>query len=631
MLFAASFPVQAATYAFFQPTIQVLKPVNFLNGSFENESNPIPRGNYTYYQQNNVVGWRTVPINPSYNGWSYSDYIQIGQPSTSGDWPVAVPDGSKYTELSCEYPSRLYQNIATVPGTRIYWEFSHTRLMYERNWVYYYNPLLFPPTTGDILQFTLRPAGNPQATPTGAQIISTSLAPRTQSDTWYVRKGYYDVPAGQTNTEFGFAGIQSVISQLNAGNFLDNVKFQTGASLIAEKAIYNSSGSRIDGGYGEYSDIVTIVIKVTNWGETDAAPCVLTDTLWDGLQFVNGSVGGDSGVAGSVSCDAGGNVTAYLGEGAGSAAGGTLKGSKAMNTSATTGKGEQAIVTIRAKITGAPGSVVKDQASVAYNDKGFEAYNPSGKTSYSLIDYGIPDANNLNVAGQNGSFAMNILNADGTVARTYRNVNPGNPETYVNQFTIVDRQTNGTLWYDSNGNGDIDAGESRLSGVNLKMQKLDSGTWTDAQDWSQTPLTAQSGADGSYTFRGILSGQYRVLAELPEASRVVGFKSSAPPAETTAAVGTQGSCDNDADAGTVTDGGTTWAVVQTLDKTGQAFTPAASIYYTHNADFGFVPTIRAEKSAKVVRTQDVSPGTAAAPTGVLYGDTIEYKIGRAHV
>ena len=161
------------------------------------------------------------------------------------------------------------------------------------------------------------------------------------------------------------------------GNFLDDIKFQTGASLITEKAITNSSGQRIDGGYGAYSDIVTVTMKITNWGETDAAPCVLTDTLWDGLQFVPGSgtVTGDSGVVGNVSCS-GSTVTANIGVGATTAAGGTIKGSQSMGTSGTTGKGQSVIVTYKAKITGTPGSTVKNQASVSYNDKGYESYNP---------------------------------------------------------------------------------------------------------------------------------------------------------------------------------------------------------------------------------------------------------------
>lgn len=47
---------------------------------------------------------------------------------------------------------------------------------------------------------------------------------------------------------------------------------------------------------------VTVTMKITDWVETDLAPCVLTDTLWDGLQFVpdSGTVTGDSGVIGFV-------------------------------------------------------------------------------------------------------------------------------------------------------------------------------------------------------------------------------------------------------------------------------------------------------------------------------------------
>ena len=69
------------------------------------------------------------------------------------------------------------------------------------------------------------------------------------------------------------------------------------------------------GAYGAYSDIVTIRMKITNWGETDAAPCVLTDVLWDGLEYVGCTVTGDDGVTGSAAVN-GDEITVYIGEGA---------------------------------------------------------------------------------------------------------------------------------------------------------------------------------------------------------------------------------------------------------------------------------------------------------------------------
>ena len=148
---------------------------------------------------------------------------------------------------------------------------------------------------------------------------------------------------------------------------------------------------------------------------------------------------------------------------------------------------------------------------------------------------------------------MSMLNADGSVRATYDHTDTSNSETYVNQFTVVDRQLDGKVWCDSNENGKIDSGE-RGVGATVKMQRLGSDgiTWTDATDSSGTALKTTTDSSGNYKFDGILLGRYRVLAVINNGqARPIKLKSSTLPAEVTTTTGTQGSYDNDADATTV--------------------------------------------------------------------------------
>jgi uncharacterized repeat protein (TIGR01451 family) len=653
---------KAEIYTFHQPTIEVIKPINFINGSFEEPSmdsdavTPLVKwcDNAYTYKQKDVPGWKTYPVNRSYitnnnsygyKNFKYSDFAFAIELQKSGHciqddetvyFASHCADGNQYAEINAEYPQRLNQTCATVPGSRIYWQFAHVakpgQTTNSKNGI-------------DVTKFYLRAGGNNgSVTPTNSNVMTTArtngygVSSSSSSDLkgakvtnnennkgWAYYRGAYTVPAGQTSTEFGWQVVSQSTSELDLGNYVDDIKLQTGSLLVVEKGIYNSSGTRIDGGYDEYNDTISIKIKVTNWGETDAAPCVLSDTLWDGLTYVSGSVSGDSGITGTVSCT-NGVVKANIGSGATASVGGTIKGSQSMGTSSTTGKGQQAIVTIRAKITGAPGSTIKNQASVTYNDKNYESYNTNGLTSYSCVDYEISDAHNLGDSTKSGNYTMNILNSDGTTSASYSNVDTNNEDTYVNRFNITDREVDGTLWYDANENGNIDSSEIKLNGQTVKMQvTTDNGaTWTDAKDWSGDVLITTTGTTGQYSFTGMLSGKYRVLANVDDAERVVNKKSSALPTEVVTTTGTQGNYDNDAQTATVTNNGSTWAVVQTLDKT--TTTPVANTYYTHNVDFGIVPTISLSKGSRVTSSGSTNVGTQASPVTAFFGDTITYTL-----
>ncbi|CAB1240644.1 exported protein of unknown function [Ruminococcaceae bacterium BL-4] len=636
--------VQAATYTFQKPASTVLKPI-CLYGNFEQPACSVEDAKkqsyvyydatntparWFYYDDNNVPIWKTIAVNSDDRTKPAAHSIQFCVNPYDGTAPSL---GNQYVELNTDFASRLYQDVSTVPGTKLYWSFAHAA---------------YTSAGPDKMNFVLRPSGNAanpaianqiQATATtyyngtGTAISGTgatvTVMPQTNGR-WVVYSGEYTVPAGQTSTSLELVAIAAGSGDSWHGNLVDDVKFQTPSNLITEKAITNSSGQRIDGGYGEFGDTVTVTMKITNWGETDAAPCVMTDTLWDGLQFVPGSGKVDGVASDNVSFNSSNStVTANIGAGATAGAGGTIQGSWFMGTSDTTGKGQSVTVTYQAKITGAPGSTIKNQAKVTYNDKGYASYNPDGLTSYSTVDYGIANANYLGVAGH-ATTPMKMLNDDGTTRVTYDHTDVSNPETYVNQFTVADREVDGKVWFDRNENGKIDSGELGVDTV-VKMQKLgsDGTTWTDAADWSGAALTMETtNTGGVYTFKGILPGRYRVLARIGAGkARSVMLKSSTLPTEVTTTTGTQGNYDNDADAATITDSGNnTWAVVQTLDKTTMAYTPAVSTYYTHNVDFGRVPVATIAKGCQIISSGNTDSGSSGDPVTVTYGDTMKYTL-----
>ena len=135
-------------------------------------------------------------------------------------------------------------------------------------------------------------------------------------------------------------------------------------------------------------------------------------------------------------------------------------------------------------------------------------------TKYSVIDYEKDDANDIGDPGVVGGFTMNMLNDDGTVRVAYNAVDINNEETYVNQFVIVDRKINGTVWTDANEDGNMDAGRALMEGQTVKLQvKNTGGEWVDADDYSGTALVTTTDANGYYSFAGLLSGVYRVVTQ----------------------------------------------------------------------------------------------------------------------
>ena len=119
MVSGMAFPTttEAATYGFTQPNIAIAKPVNFLNGSFES---PRIHGLLSQIADGNVPGWTAqalIHVNPEWRNHTIEFW--------RGLYGVAAAAGNQHVELNGFTASRLYQDAATTPGSRLYWQYAH--------------------------------------------------------------------------------------------------------------------------------------------------------------------------------------------------------------------------------------------------------------------------------------------------------------------------------------------------------------------------------------------------------------------------------------------------------------------------------------------------------------------------
>lgn len=158
------------------------------NGGFElpliSGSTPVPVQVYTgvkLYNQIDVPGWRTL---------GPTGAIELWQSVTSG---VPAYEGQQFNEVQGHSLHSIYQDVASVPGSTIRWQFAHRGR--EGN---------------DTIEVRMG-----SATSTLAQGQFTS-----GTTSWRIYSGTYVVPANQTTTRFELKPISSVGGD-SVGNLVD--------------------------------------------------------------------------------------------------------------------------------------------------------------------------------------------------------------------------------------------------------------------------------------------------------------------------------------------------------------------------------------------------------------------------
>lgn len=214
-----------------------------LNGSFE-----APDLTNYYFQQFVPEGttglfWKTTASNeeggqPAYpsvgekekdteenDGKHYIEIIDTGTPNghkgqaTEHHKQGTAKDGKQYAEINAGAAGALYQTIATIPGTTMYWSVDHS----GREGTDTMAVVMMPEskaksiTTQDQLREVLN---NPSSY--GATVASNLSAPKGE---WITHSGQYTIPERQYETRFFFMAVSTYNDKNYIGNHIDNVWF----------------------------------------------------------------------------------------------------------------------------------------------------------------------------------------------------------------------------------------------------------------------------------------------------------------------------------------------------------------------------------------------------------------------
>lgn len=158
--------------------------------------------------QEGVEAWGTT--NPTGN-------IEVWQ--NGNGYNIPAFSGNNFIELNSDGIGPVYQDIRTIPGSKLTWKFSHR----GRNGT---------DTAGLLI-------GTPES--------QTEVTRVSDGETWGTYEGNYTVPDGQTITRLTFNPISTANGSLTSGNFVDNVELYiniTGAK-IGDVVWYDYNGDGI--------------------------------------------------------------------------------------------------------------------------------------------------------------------------------------------------------------------------------------------------------------------------------------------------------------------------------------------------------------------------------------------------
>ncbi len=183
------------------PTAGSCTTTGLLNGGFESpdilNSSIAPRQSFgstiKAYYEIDVPGWNT---NSTYEA------VEIWQNGAG----VPAYEGSQFAELNAYDTSGLFQDIATIPGQTLRWQFAHRARAIG---------------TGVLIDTMQLNVGAPGG------ILSSQGTYSTDSNGWILYQGTYQVPPGQFITRFQFDALSTGSGNNAIGNFLDAVKFST--------------------------------------------------------------------------------------------------------------------------------------------------------------------------------------------------------------------------------------------------------------------------------------------------------------------------------------------------------------------------------------------------------------------
>ena len=160
------------------------------------------------------------------------EYISVGSPDfqdLSQKWHLceAANDGVQYVELNATQEGALYQDVLTVPGSKMYWQLAHrargTTYMSGQSdtmYVVIMSTVLaekYNVTTQQAVQDVIN---YPQNYP-GAVVRSIT----SDNKSWQLYQGEYIVPESQYLSRYFFVSGSTASNDVTVGNHLDSVSF----------------------------------------------------------------------------------------------------------------------------------------------------------------------------------------------------------------------------------------------------------------------------------------------------------------------------------------------------------------------------------------------------------------------
>ena len=208
-----------------------------LNGSFE-----APDLTNYYFQEFVPEGtaglfWKTTASNEEggqftyptgstqqNDGEHYIEIIDTGTPKHQSDAAYhhkqgTATNGTQYAEINAGAAGALYQTIATIPGTTMYWSVDHS----GRDGTDTMAVVMMPESNAESIttQEQLRQVlENPDKY--GATVASDLSADK---GVWITHSGQYTIPEGQYETRFFFMAVSTYNDRNYIGNHIDNVWF----------------------------------------------------------------------------------------------------------------------------------------------------------------------------------------------------------------------------------------------------------------------------------------------------------------------------------------------------------------------------------------------------------------------
>lgn len=232
-----------------------------LNGSFEAPDLTQTGCEYQEFVPEGTTGlfWKTTGENTEgsqhvYGGGTTNaddkrHYIEIVDTSGGDHQANAILNhkqgsatkGKQYAEINAGAAGALYQTIATIPGTTMYWSVDHS----GRNGTDIMAVVMMPEskaksiTTQDKLLEVLKNPSNYGAT------VASDLS--AEQGVWTTHRGEYTIPEGQYETRFFFMAVRTHDNKDTIGNHIDNVWFSQQIPPVSSEKPYFTLTKHVKG------------------------------------------------------------------------------------------------------------------------------------------------------------------------------------------------------------------------------------------------------------------------------------------------------------------------------------------------------------------------------------------------